>query len=850
MVTVAFSEMWSHKRRLAGSMIAVVLGVAFLAGTLLLGDTLKANFDKLFTTANGGTDVILRGSTQIGSDINQSRSGIDASLLGLARSTPGVADAVPYVQGFGQLVGSNGKRIGGNGPPTTAANWVGVPSLNPYRIVAGRAPRADNEVVINRGAAKKGKLHLGGTTTLLTPRPLRVTIVGISTFGTADGFGPSTFTAMTLHAATTYVTDDPSKVTEILIKAAPGVSAQRLIGELQPRLPTGVQAITGTDLANENISDINSGFLGFLRSALTGFAVIALLVAVFSIYNTFSILAAQRARTSALLRAIGATRRQVITVGLTEALAVGVLGSVAGWAAGIGIAAGLKGVFSGFGFALPAGGLVFRGSSAAIAVLAGITATLVAGVVPALRSSRVPPVAALRDQAAERRTVSVFRAAVGAAMTAGGVTALVLAAVRPGPVSLAAAGAVLALVGMVVFGPIAARPAVALLGAPIARTRGVTGTLARENSMRNPRRTAATAAALLIGVAVVAMFTVVAASLKASAAHGVDRALTADIVVDTPGFGGGVSSQRGRLDPAIGARLSTVDGVQVATGLDGGDALIGGKAHAVTVADPARAGQVLDLGVTSGALAAMTPASLAVSADAAKSNHWHVGSTAPIIYPDGAHGTVTVAAIYSHPDITGDYLLTAAGWARHTDQAVVSKILVKLRPGTDVAAAKDAITAATSSYGAPRVQDRAEYRSSATSSVNTFLGLIYVMLALAIVIALMGISNTLSLSIHERTRELGLLRAVGQTRAQARAMVRWESVLVAVFGTVGGVGLGALLGWSFVKAAGSTTLSVFSAPPAQLAAFVVVGAVAGTLAGVRPARRAARLSVLRAISAE
>jgi putative ABC transport system permease protein len=259
---------------------------------------------------------------------------------------------------------------------------------------------------------------------------------------------------------------------------------------------------------------------------------------------------------------------------------------------------------------------------------------------------------------------------------------------------------------------------------------------------------------------------------------------------------------------------------------------------------------VLDLGVTSGALRTMTPATLAVSADAAKSNHWHVGSTAPITYPDGAHGTVTVAAIYSHPDITGDYLLTAVGWAPHTDQAAVSKILVKLRPGTDVAAAKEAITAATSDYGAPRVQDRAEYRSSATSGVSTFLGLIYVMLALAIVIALMGISNTLSLSIHERTRELGLLRAVGQTRAQARAMVRWESVLVAVFGTVGGIGLGVLLGWSVVKAAGSTTLSVFSAPPAQLLAFVVVGAVAGTLAGVRPARRAARLSVLRAISAE
>jgi putative ABC transport system permease protein len=850
MLRVGFSEVWSHKRRLAGSTIAVVLGVAFLAGTLLLGDTLKANFDKLFTTANGSTDVILRGSTQIGSDINQSRSGVDAALLRLARSTAGVADAEPYVQGFGQLVGSNGKRIGGNGPPTTAANWVGVPSLNPYRIVAGHAPQADNQVVINRGAAKTAKLHLGETTTLLTPRPIRVTIVGISTFGTADGFGPSTFTAMTLQAATTYLTDDPNKVTQILIKAAPGVASQQLIGELQPRLPGGVQAITGTDLANENISDINSGFLGFLRNALTGFAVIALLVAVFSIYNTFSILGAQRSRSSALLRAIGATRRQVVTVGLSEALAVGVVGSLAGWAAGIGIAAGLKGVFGGFGFALPAGGLVFRASSAAIAMLAGIAATLVAGIVPALRSSRVRPVAALREQAAEPRSVSVRRAALGGVTTAGGVTTLVLAAARPGPVALAVAGAVLALVGMVVLGPVVARPAAVTLGAPIARMRGITGTLARENAMRNPRRTAATASALLIGVAVVAMFTVVAASLKASAAHGVDRALTADIVVDTPGFGGGVSSQRGRLDPTIGARLSTVDGVQAATGLSGGDALIGGKAHAVTVADPARVGDVLDLGVTSGALSAMTPVSLAVSADAAKSNHWHVGSTAPMTYPDGAHGTVTVAAIYSHPDITGDYLLTAAGWAPHTDQAVVSKILVTLRPGADVAAAKDDIAAATSGYGAPRVQDRAEYRASATAGVSTFLGLIYVMLALAIVIALMGISNTLSLSIHERTRELGLLRAVGQTRAQARAMVRWESVLVAVFGTVGGIGLGALLGWSLVKAAGSTTLSVFAAPPAQLAAFVVLGAVAGTLAGIRPARRAARLSVLRAISAE
>ena len=282
---IAFNDMWSHKRRLAGSMIAIVLGVAFLSGTLLLGDTLKANFDKLFTTANGSTDVILRGSTQIGSDVRQSRSGVDASLATVARDTPGVADAEPYVQGDGQLVGGNGKRVGGNGPPTTAANWVGVPSLNPYRIVDGHAPQADDEVVINRGAAKTGKLHLGDTTTLLTPTPVRVHIVGIATFGTADGSGTATFTGMTLPAAQRYLTDNPAKVSQILIKTAPGVDRGTVIAGLQPRLPAGVQAITGQDLADENINDINKGFLGFLRSGLTGFAVVALLVAVFRIEN-------------------------------------------------------------------------------------------------------------------------------------------------------------------------------------------------------------------------------------------------------------------------------------------------------------------------------------------------------------------------------------------------------------------------------------------------------------------------------------------------------------------------------------------------------------------------------------
>jgi putative ABC transport system permease protein len=290
---------------------------------------------------------VLRGATQIGSG-NSARTGVDASLLPGVRAVPGVADAQPYLEGCGQLLGRDGKPIGGNGPPTEAANWVSDPALNPYRLVAGHAPQADDEVVINWGAAKTGHLALGMTTTLLTPQPLRVHVVGITTFGTADGFGPGTFTGMTLHAARLHLArskgSGAAELSQILVRASPGVPDTELAARLRPVLPAGVQAITGAQLATENLDDLNSGFLGFLSTGLTAFAAVALLVAAFSIYNTFSILAAQRGRESALLRALGGTRRQLAMAGLAETLVVGLVGAVAGWAGGIGIATLLKGL--------------------------------------------------------------------------------------------------------------------------------------------------------------------------------------------------------------------------------------------------------------------------------------------------------------------------------------------------------------------------------------------------------------------------------------------------------------------------------------------------------------------------
>lgn len=845
MTTIALRGLWAHRRRMFSTVIAVILGVAFLAGTLLLTDTLRSNFRTLFAQADGQIDVVVRSAIKVGdAPSSTSRPTIDGTLVSNINGMPGVADTKPYIEGYGQLLGNDGKRIGGNGPPTRAANWVSDPSLNPYRLVAGHAPRAANEVVVNRGALKMGHLNLGQTTTLLTPQPVKVHIVGVATFGSADGFGPSTFTGLTLAAAQRHLTTGkPGQVSEILVHAASNTAPQQLADRIQKTLPAGVQAVTGAQIASESYDDVNSGFLGFLSSGLTAFAVIAVLVAAFSIYNTFSIVAAQRSRETALLRALGADRRQLIGAGALEALTVGAVGGLIGWAVGIGIAGGLKGVFDGFGFALPAGGLVFKASSAILAVGAGLLVTLVVGIAPAVRASHIPPVAAIRQMAAEPAGLSRRRTAIGAFVAAAGVTAVIVGAAAS-TFTITLLGAVALLIGTVLLGPATVRPAATL--ARLLPSRSATAQLSRENALRNPRRTAATAAALMLGVTVVTSFTVIGSSLKASAARGVDRTLLADVVVDQGGYGG--VSGAGGLAPELAATVSQVPGVSAADGIGSGSVDIAGATKQVGVVNPQNIGRMLDLGVSSGALSDLRTGTIAVSSEVASKHGWRTGNVLPVTYPDGTRAHLRIVAIFDHPDLTGDYVLSRDGWTPHVGQAFYSRILIDVSPGADIGAVQRQVTELAAAYGAPRVQDQAQFRSSQTSGVNTILGLVYVMLLLAIVIAVMGIANTMGLAIHERSRELGLLRTLGQTRRQTRAMIRWESVIVALLGTVTGVCLGAFLGWALVAAASSSALAVFSLPVPQLLIVVVIGGFAGIVAAIRPARRATRLDVLSALA--
>ncbi|MYS94273.1 MULTISPECIES: ABC transporter permease [Streptomyces] len=849
-VRLGVSSLRAHRRRFAGTFLAVFLGVAFLAGTLVMGDTLRAGFDSMFGNATSGTDAVVRSADAITTpgESQGVRQPIATDLVGTIEKVPGVAAAVPDIQGAGQLLGADGDPIGGQGPPTLAGNWITDPELNPYQLAEGRAPRKSGEVVVNRGTAEKGDLKIGDTTTLRTPDPVRVTIVGLATFGGEDGMAQVTFTGMTVADAEKYLTARPGEAASIQVRAGPGVSQRELVDRLTPALPKGVEAITGQESAEENNEMISSQFLSIFTLFLLVFSGIALLVATFSIHNTFAIVVAQRTRENALLRALGASRRQVTVTTLVEATAVAVTASLAGLVGGIGIAAGLQALFPAIGFPFPEGELVVKALSLALPLAVGIVVCLGSALLPAVRAGRTAPLAALRETAVDTSGASRLRAVTGTGLVALAL-ALTLAGVLVSPsVWLAGAGAVLALVAFVVLGPVASATAVRILGSPLDRLRGVTGVLARQGALRSPKRTAATASALMIGVAVVSLFTVFGASLKATMDQTVSRSFAGDVAVSAPSFGAGGSG----LSPRLAGAVQELPQVNTAVGLGRGVAEVDGKGRALTVTDPVALERTFDLGRIDGSLRDLGTDGIAITEKEADRQHLTTGSKAHLTFTDGRKETFTVRAVYGQSELAGDYVITRAAWAPHRTQDSDTLVAVTFKDGVSTDAGKAAVEKAAARYGNPEVQTRDEYAQSSAGGIDMMLTLVYALLALAVVIALLGIANTLTLAIHERTRELGLLRAVGQTRSQLRAMVRWESVLVAAFGTAGGLALGAFLGWVLVRASdgASDSAFAFAMPPAQLVVVALVGLAAGALAGLRPARRAARLDVLRAIATE
>ncbi|MEU7581043.1 ABC transporter permease [Streptomyces sp. NPDC041068] len=847
---LSLSSLRGHKRRFAGTFLAVMLGVAFLAGTLVMGDTLRASFDTMFGNATSGTDAVVRSADTITTpdDSQGTRKPVSTDLVATIEKSDAVAVAAPSIQGAGQLLGKDGEPIGGQGPPTLAGNWIDDADLNAYQLAEGRAPSKSGEVVVNRGAAKAGGLKVGDTTTLRTPDPVEVKIVGLATFGGEDGMAQTTFTGMTQADAEKYLTPKPGEASTIQVRAGPGVSERELVDALTPVLPKGVEAITGEASAAENTDNISGQFLSLFTGFLLVFSGVALLVATFSIHNTFAIVVAQRTRENALLRALGASRRQVTASTLVEASVVAVVASAAGIAGGIGIAAGLQALFPAIGFPFPEGDLVISALSMLLPLAVGVVVCLGSALLPAVRAGRTAPLAALRETAVDHSGASRRRAVIGTGLALVAVGLALIGVLVSPSIWLAGAGAVLALASFVVLGPVAATRAVRLLGGPLDRLRGVTGGLARRNALRSPKRTAATASALMIGVAVVSLFTVFGASLKATMDQTVSRSFAGDVAVSTPGFGAGGSGLSPKLAPALAERPE----VETAVGLGKGAAEVDGEGRALTVTDPVPFARSFDLGRVEGSLDSLGDDGIAITRPEAEKQDLKVGSTAELAFADGKKETFTVRAVFGRSELAGDYVIDREAWAPHRMQDADSLVSVTFKDGVSAAEGKAAVAKTARDYGNPDVQTREEYAQSSASGIDMMLTLVYALLALAVLIALLGIANTLTLAIHERTRELGLLRAVGQTRAQLRAMVRWESVLVAAFGTVGGLALGGFLGWVLVRASDGASDSdfAFAVPPVQLVVVALVGLTAGALAGLRPARRAARLDVLRAIATE
>ncbi|HEX5097129.1 MAG TPA: FtsX-like permease family protein, partial [Acidimicrobiia bacterium] len=675
--------------------------------------------------------------------------------------------------------------------------------------------------------------------------PQQVTVAGIARFGKADSPGGASFVLFTTRAAQKLVAE-PGKFDGISVVANPGISQTEIARRIEPLLPGGTEVVTGVTVTKENQDAIRKGF-SFFNTFMLVFAIIALLVGAFIIFNTFFITVAQRTRENALLRALGARKRQVLLSVLIEALIVGVFASVIGVALGVFVAAALKGLLAAFGFDIPAGGVVLTTGTVIVSLIAGIGITLVAAISPARKAGKVPPVVAMRDVAVGSTGYgSKQRILAGAAVVILGIAALLygLFGSADSPLPIVGAGALLVFLGVAVLGRTVALPLSRFIGWPLPRLRGIRGQLARENAMRNPKRTAATASALMIGVGLVAFITIFASSAKASFHHIIDTSFHGDFVVTSP-----ASFGTGGIDPSLAAKLNGLPEIAEAGSIRAGSAEIDGSSKFL-VAASRETFDLVDVKPKQGSPDDLAADTIAVNDRTADDKNLSIGDQVHVVFKDTGAKQLRVAMIYDEEQPAGQWLLGTKAYEANFRDQFDFQIFVRKADNVDAAKALAAVKHAAAGYPGTKVLDQTAYIADQTKFIDQLLGLVYAMLLLAILIALLGIGNTLALSIIERTRELGLMRAVGMTRSQLRSTIRWESVIIALQGTLLGLVIGVFFGWTLVRAMSDQGLTRFEVPAVSLLVIVVLAALAGVLAALWPARRAAKLNVLESIATE
>lgn len=851
MLRVTLRNLFARKVRLFLSAFAIVLGVAFVSGSLVFTDTMGKSFDNI--VQGSLTDAVVRpsgvdaGSTE--TSFNLDARAISAATVAKLAETPGAARADGSVDGLGlYVVKKNGKLLGGMGAPTLAFNYNDAPNVNGDTMVGfaeGRAPVKTGEVAIDKRSADDAKYRLGDTVTMVTAGSdpeVKAKLVGFAEFA-GGGLAGATLVFFDTKTAQDIFLGGQDAYTSVALTAEPGVSQKDLASAAQKLLPDGLVAVPGQVIADE-VKGLVDTVLGFLNTFLLVFAAIALVVGTFLIINTFSILVAQRSRELALLRALGASRRQVTRAVLLEALVVGFIGSSLGLLAGFGLAAGLKILFANFGLDLTGSPLVFEPRTALVAYAVGMIVTLFAAYLPARRAAKIAPVAAMRDDIALPESSIRRRVIIGSVLVTAGVALLISGLYGDfsgdATTTQVGGGALAILIGVSLMSPVLGRPVLRALGISYRKAYGTVGNLATENSLRNPRRTAATASALMIGLALVTTMSVLGASINKSIDVGVKKEFTTDYLVSNV-----IGSP---FSPSIAENIAKADGVGEISAQQTTVFKIKGSTVYAAAVDSNAINAIFAIDYLKGTKS-LEAGEIALNRGTASRFDAKVGDTITMQFSSGPI-KAKVSGIYEDTYVVGSAMIPFSTVTDAQLKRADTALSVNAAKGVDKQELGDRIEALTTAYPTVTVQNQDDFAESQRSQVNQLLYLIYALLGLAIVIAVLGIVNTLALSVIERTREVGLLRAVGLSRRQLRRMVRLEAIAIAVLGAVLGIVLGILFGVVLQRAVQDDGITDLAIPWIRLGLFVLVSAVVGVLAAVLPARRAARLNVLNAITTE
>ncbi|MFJ9968983.1 ABC transporter permease [Streptomyces avermitilis] len=846
MFRTALRNVLAHKARLLMTVLAVMLGVAFVSGTLVFTNTISDAYQKSSAKGFDHVDVAIQPGYEedSGDKIGKVRK-LTPELLEKAAKVPGADSAFGVVSSFTALADKNGKLMG-DGFRSSGGNYWGEKDPR-YPIKEGHAPKGEDEIALDSETARRAGYQVGDTVRLSVEGPVLTPKVA-AIFTTDDGNVAAGGSLALFDTATAQkLFHQEGGYDEIDVKAASGTSQSALRAELEKVVPAKTTSMTtGQQLADDQARQISEG-MSSMRTMLLVFAGIALFVGVFIIANTFTMLVAQRTKELALMRAVGASRQQVTRSVLVEAALVGMVAAVSGLAVGIGIGAGMRSLMGTLGASVPDGPLVITPSTILTALVVGVIVTMLAAWLPGRRAAKIPPVAAMSSVHAQATTKSmVLRNTLGALLSGAGIAAVLVGSQAKSasdglvPMGL---GAALLVIGVFVLTPLLSRPLIAA-AAPLLRVFGISGKLARQNSVRDPRRTAATASALMIGLTLITGLTVIAGSVQQVIDKMATSALKADYVVSM--------ANGNSLSPDVDKKLASVDGVTATSPLRNTLIRVGSKeTHYVTGVNGAAIGELTDLKVTDGSFK-VGGTDVVVDQDTAEEYGWKAGSQFGVAYEDGKKQQLTVAGVYEGNKLISGILLDNKTLTPHisSPEPADMQVMVKTEGGASEAT-KDKLAKALGDNPAIQVQDKQDVSNEIAQMFTLMLNMLYGLLAMAVIVAVLGVINTLAMSVFERSQEIGMLRAIGLERGGIKRMVRLESLVISLFGGVLGIGLGVFFGWAAGELIGSSLATYeLILPWGRMSLFLLLAALVGVLAAVWPARRAARLNMLAAIKAE